>query len=214
RQRVALARALASGARALLLDEPFGALDVTSRALVRSELRGVLREAGVPAVLVTHDPVDALALGDRVAVMEGGRLTQVGTQDELWRRPRSAFVAELAGRNLYAVTVAPGRGLKEARAPGFVFHVLADEVEGEGFVAFAPSDVTLAAARPAGSAQNVFEGRVRELRADGGRMSVSIAGGPAALTADVTTEAAAALGLVPGARVVAAVKATAIHVYR
>jgi molybdate transport system ATP-binding protein len=212
-QRVALARALASGARALLLDEPFGALDVATRAVLRGELRAVLREAALPALVVTHDPVDALALGDRVAVLENGRLTQVGTHEELWREPRSAFAADLAGRNLYAVEVPAGRGLKEARAGGLAFHVLADEVAGPAFLVFAPSDVTLSVERQAASAQNVFEAKVRELRPSGGRAFVLLRAGDVAMTAEVTSEAAASLGLAPGREVFAAVKATAIRVY-
>jgi molybdate transport system ATP-binding protein len=213
RQRAALARALASGARALLLDEPFGALDVATRSVVRSELRAVLREAALPALLVTHDPVDALALGDRIAVLEAGRLTQAGTHEELWQHPRSAFVADLAGRNLYAVQVPPGTGLKEVRAGRLVFHVLADAVAGDAFLVFAPSDVTLSAQRGAASAQNVFASTVRELRPGGGRAFVLLEAAGAAMTAEVTREAAAALALGPGREVFAAVKATAIRVY-
>lgn len=213
RQRAALARALASGARALLLDEPFAALDATTRAVVRSELIAMLREAALPVLLVTHDAVDALALGDRIAVMEEGRLTQVGTHDELWLRPRSAFVADLAGRNLYPVTVPSGAGLKEVRAGGLAFHVLADDVAGQAFLVFAPSDVTLSAGRHPGSAQNVFDASVRELRRAGGRTFVLLDAGGVAMTAEVTDAAASALALAPGRPAVAAVKATAIHVY-
>ena len=212
-QRVALARALASGARALLLDEPFGALDVSTRAVLRAELRGVLREVALPALVVTHDPVDALALGDRVAVLEAGRLTQVGTHEELWREPRSAFAADLAGRNLYAVNVPPGTGLKEVRAGALAFHVLADEVAGDAFLVFAPSDVTLSVERHPASAQNVFAAGVRELRPAGGRTFVLLQAGGVAMTAEVTNEAVAALALRPGREVFAAVKATAVRVY-
>jgi molybdate transport system ATP-binding protein len=212
-QRVAVARALASGARVLLLDEPFGALDVSTRAVLRAELRAVLREAALPALVVTHDPVDALALGDRVAVMEAGRLTQVGTHEELWREPRSPFAADLAGRNLYAVEVPPGTGLKEVRAGALAFHVLADEVAGPAFLVFAPSDVTLAVERRPASAQNVFAATVRELRPAGGRTFVLLRAGGVAMTAEITGEAAALLALAPGREVFAAVKATAIRVY-
>jgi molybdate transport system ATP-binding protein len=213
RQRVALARALASGARALLLDEPMGALDVATRAAVRGQLRRVLAEAGLPVLLVTHDAVDALALGDRVAVLEGGRLTQVGTHDALALHPRTPFVAELAGRNLYPVAVAAGPGLKEARAGALVFHVLADAVEGRAFLVFAPSEVTLSAERHPGSAQNVFPATVREVRAAGDRVFAVLEVSGLTMTAEVTRPAAAALALGPGQRVWAAVKATAIGVY-
>ena len=94
RQRVALARALAREPRALLLDEPFASLDPLARREVRRALRDWLREWRLPALIVSHDPADAI-LGDRVAVLEAGRVVQQGTVDELRRSPASAFVAGL-----------------------------------------------------------------------------------------------------------------------
>jgi molybdate transport system ATP-binding protein len=180
---------------------------------VRGELRAVLRDAGLPALVVTHDAVDALALGDRVAVMEGGRITQVGTHDELAQRPRTAFVAELAGRNLFPVQVPPGSGLKEVAAGGLAFHVLSEDVEGPAFLVFDPSDVLLSAERGAGSAQNVFAAVVRELRPSGARVFVRLEAGGLAVTAEVTREAVAALDLGEGRSVWVAVKATAMRLY-
>ena len=98
RQRVALARALASEPRLLLLDEPFASLDVGARGEVRAALRQFLGDCALPTVLVTHDPADAFALGDRIAVLEGGRLTQVGTREEIVAHPRTAFVTDLTSR--------------------------------------------------------------------------------------------------------------------
>ncbi|HET7291678.1 MAG TPA: ATP-binding cassette domain-containing protein [Vicinamibacteria bacterium] len=212
RQRGALARALASEPRLLLLDEPFGSLDVATRGSVRSELRRFLAEFGLPTVLVTHDPVDALALGERIAVLEDGRLTQVGTREQLLSAPRSAFVAELAGLNLYRADLADGRGLKEARASGVSFHVLADDHHGPAFVAFAPAEVSLSRERLPGSAQNAFLGRVLEVRPLPDRLRVVLDVG-VVLVAEVTREAAAALGLGAGRPLWASIKATAIHVY-
>jgi molybdate transport system ATP-binding protein len=94
-QRVALARALSIGPRALLLDEPLAALDVHSRREVRSFLGDTLRELGLPTVVVTHDLWDARLLGQRIAVLEAGRVTQCGTWEELKARPASRFVEEL-----------------------------------------------------------------------------------------------------------------------
>jgi len=212
RQRVALARALAAEPRLLLLDEPFGSLDVATRGTVRAELRGFLGECGLPTVIVTHDAVDALALGDRIAVLEAGRVTQVGTRAQLVSEPRSAFVAELAGLNLYRAELAGGRGLKEARASGVSFHVLSDEREGPAFLAFAPAEVTLSSERLPGSAQNAFLGRVVEVRPLPDRLRVVLDVG-VVLVAEITREAAAALGLGVGRPLWASVKATAIHVY-
>ncbi len=209
---MALARALAAGPRALLLDEPFGALDVTTRGAVRSELRAFLRECGLPTLLVTHDPVDALAFGDRIVVLEAGRVSQAGTHGQLLAEPRTPFVAELASLNLYRAEVAPGSGLKEARVGAVAFHVLADDLAGPAFLAFAPSEVALTPEREPGSPQNVLPGRVVELLPLPDRQRVVLDVG-LTLVADVTREAAAALELRLGRTVWASVKATAIRVY-
>ncbi|SFL59738.1 ABC transporter ATP-binding protein [Methylobacterium pseudosasicola] len=105
RQRVALARALAREPKLLLLDEPLGALDRGLREETQAELRAVQRRLGTAFVVVTHDPEEAMMLADRIGVMEGGRLAQVGPAAELYRRPASRFVAGLLGD----VNLIPGR---------------------------------------------------------------------------------------------------------
>ncbi|MEO6121135.1 MAG: ABC transporter ATP-binding protein [Acidimicrobiales bacterium] len=108
-QRVALARALAPGPEVVLLDEPFSSLDVSLREEVRAEVRRILKAAGTTALLVTHDQDEALALGDQVAVMLGGRLAQVGSPEEVYRRPASAAVAAFLGdTNLFSGMVTAG----------------------------------------------------------------------------------------------------------
>ncbi|RVU21712.1 ABC transporter ATP-binding protein [Methylobacterium oryzihabitans] len=97
RQRVALARALARRPRVLLLDEPLGALDRSLREATQGELRALQRRLGTTFVVVTHDPAEAMTLADRIGVMEGGRLVQVGRADALYERPASRFVAGLLG---------------------------------------------------------------------------------------------------------------------
>lgn len=97
RQRVALARALARQAGVVLLDEPLSGLDAQLRQSLRIEIAGRLRSAGATTVHVTHDQIDAMATADRIAVLRDGRLEQVGTPDELYHRPRTAFVAGFIG---------------------------------------------------------------------------------------------------------------------
>lgn len=96
-QRVALARALAPAPAAVLLDEPFSALDTTLRVALRDEVGATLRAAGTTALLVTHDQAEALQMADSVAVMRDGRIVQVGTPTDLYRRPRDRWVAGFVG---------------------------------------------------------------------------------------------------------------------
>ena len=96
RQRIALARALAPQPRALLLDEPLAALDASVRPKVRAFLAALLAERRLPALVVTHDPADAAGLGERIAILEGGRIVQQGTIAELRARPATPFAAEFA----------------------------------------------------------------------------------------------------------------------
>jgi spermidine/putrescine transport system ATP-binding protein len=106
-QRVALARALVCEPTVLLLDEPLGALDLKLRRQLQVELKRVQVEVGITFVYVTHDQEEALALSDRIAVMNGGRIEQLGTPEELYDRPRTRFVADFIGTtNLLAGTVA------------------------------------------------------------------------------------------------------------
>lgn len=104
-QRVALARALAARPGVLLLDEPFGALDVVLKAHLVLEVQNVLREQGVTVLAVTHDRREAFTLADRVAVLREGRIVQVGAPDELWARPADTYVARLLGLSVIAGVV-------------------------------------------------------------------------------------------------------------
>ncbi len=97
-QRVALARALAPAPRVMLLDEPFANVDATLRRSLREDARRALRDAGSIALVVTHDPDEALALADRIAVLDGGRVVQADTPEGIWRRPADRAVAELFGQ--------------------------------------------------------------------------------------------------------------------
>jgi putative spermidine/putrescine transport system ATP-binding protein len=99
RQRVALARALATQPRVLLLDEPLSALDAPIRASLRAEIRRVQQQVGIATIYVTHDQEEALALADRVVVMEAGRIREVGTPVQIYQRPQTAFTAAFIGSN-------------------------------------------------------------------------------------------------------------------
>ncbi len=215
-QRVALARALAGDPGLLLLDEPLAALDAGTRVAVRAELARHLRAYAGCAVLVTHDPLDALVLADELVVVEGGRVVQRGTPVEVARAPRTPYVAALVGLNLV-------RGRAGASAAGAVVRagggevVSSDVLDGEGpaMAVFAPSAVALHLERPTGSARNAWRGTVAGVEQHASVVRVRVAGALGQeLLADVTPAALAELRLDAGSPVWAVVKATEVRAHR
>ncbi|MEV0946956.1 ATP-binding cassette domain-containing protein [Rhodococcus sp. NPDC049939] len=214
-QRVAVARALAADPQALLLDEPMAALDVSAAPALRVLLRRVLREGRRTAVVVTHDVLDALALADRVIVVDGGRVVESGLVRDVLTRPRSAFAARIAGLNLVPVFGAPDR---METAMGVRIHGLpdADFVAGSPAVAvFAPHSVAVHRHHPEGSPRNVFRVTIAEVGVHGPtvRVRAHTCEGRLELSADVTAASVAALDLVPGADVLFVVKATEVALH-
>jgi len=208
-QRVAVARALATHPRLLLLDEPLAALDARTRLEVRAQLRRHLAAFEAVAVLVTHDPLDAMVLADRLVVVEGGRIVQEGSPSEIARHPRTEYIAQLVGLNLYRGQ-AEGHTVRLAAGPAVS---TTEDLSGPVFVAFPPGAVTLYRARPTGSsARNLWHCEVAGLETHGDQIRVELTG-ELALAADLTTVAAAELDLHPGAPVWAAVKAAQTHAY-
>ncbi|WP_068928001.1 ABC transporter ATP-binding protein [Planobispora rosea] len=206
-QRVALARALAVRPRLLLLDEPLAALDAHTRLETRSRLRRHLADFEGATVLVTHDPLDAMVLADRLVVIENGAVVQQGTSAEVARHPRTDYVARLVGLNLYR-GVADG---PEVAVGGVVFSVT-EHLQGPVFVAFPPASVALYRSRPDGSPRNLWRGRIDGIERYGDNIRVHL-DGPITVSADVTPAAVAELDLSPGQEIWAAVKATETHAY-
>ena len=207
-QRVALARALVLEPRVLLLDEPLSALDATARVDTRRELRRRLEAHKGVRVVVTHDPVDAMTLGDRVIVLEAGRVVQAGPLAELCERPRSRYVADLVGVNLYR-GAADGERIR-LRGRGEL--VAAGHARGEVFAVVHPRAVALHRQEPEGTPRNVLPGTVEHLDVEGDRVRVIVAGA-VPVTAEVTPAAVAELELTAGAAVWASIKATEVSVY-
>jgi molybdate transport system ATP-binding protein len=207
-QRVALLRTLATEPRLLLLDEPLSALDVTVRAEVRRELSRQLASFHGVRLLVTHDPLEAIALADRIVVLEHGRVVQSGTPAEVTARPRSRFVADLAGVNLLRGK-AHGDHIKLAHGGAIA---AADAGEGDVFAVIHPRAVALFLTRPEGSARNVWQGETEGIDLHGERVRVRV-NGPVPLVAEVTPSAVRDLHLHAGAPVWIAVKATEVSVY-
>jgi molybdate transport system ATP-binding protein len=206
-QRVALARALAVQPRLLLLDEPLAALDAATRLTVRADLRRDIAGFGGTTVLVTHDPIDATVLADRVIVVEDGRVVQEGTPIEVARAPRTDYVAHLVGLNLV-------RGFArdhEVAVDGATI-AIAERASGKVLVSFPPAAVALYPARPDGSPRNTWPALVDGVEPHGDVVRVRLSGA-FPLLADVTPGAVADLGLHAGTAVWAVVKATELRAY-
>jgi molybdate transport system ATP-binding protein len=207
-QRVALARALATDPRLLLLDEPLAALDARTRLDTRADLRRHLSEHPGAAVLVTHDPLDAMMLADRLVIVEDGRAVQTGDAAEITSRPRTDYVARLVGLNLFrghadGVTV---------RLPGDFALTTAAGGDGDVFVAFPPGAIALYKSRPEGSPRNVWPAVVSTVARHGDGLRVELTG-PIAVAADITPAAAVDLDVSPGRELWASLKATETTTY-
>jgi molybdate transport system ATP-binding protein len=207
-QRAALARALVGDPAVLLLDEPLSSLDARTRLTVRAELRRHLAEYAGSTVLVTHDPVDAMALADRVVVVEDGRVVQAGTPADVSRHPRTDYVARLVG-----LALLPGTGEgTTVRLDGGGAVAVAEETAGPVFVAVRPESVALYLARPDGSPRNVWPAVLVSATPHGSTVRCEL-DGEVPLVSDVTATAFAELGLAPGSPVWATVKASEVAVY-
>jgi molybdopterin-binding protein len=208
----------------LILDEPTAGLDVTVRRRFREQLGRVIRERARSVVVITHDAADAFEVADRVAVMESGRIVQVGTPEDLTSEPATPFVAAFTGAELLldgsveevgdgTVVVRSGQATLLARCPEGG-GVIGDRVH----VRYRPEDVVLAPAAAVDeaswvSARNRLGMTVRSLTPVGGLMRVRL-DGPLALAALVTRDSANHLALRAGTRVTALIKTTALNVYR
>ena len=158
-QRVALARALVVGPEVLLLDEPLSNLDAKLRVRVRTEIRLLQQQLGKTAIYVTHDQEEALAISDRIAVMEGGRIQQIGTPLEIYHHPANRFVADFVGLANFVEGERAGPG--RIRVGALIFAV-PDGTAGSGPVTMVlrPEALRLHHAQPE-SGENVLRGRVR-----------------------------------------------------
>ncbi len=211
-QGVALARALARDPAVLLLDEPMAALDAGARIDVRRFLREHLADFAGPVVLVTHDPLEAMVLADRILVIEGGRLVQEGPPAEVARRPASPYVARLVGLNLWAGCLDAGTG-SVALSGGGTLQVVTATADGQVLVSLRPSAITVHTERPVHtSTRNLWQGRVAGMELLADRVRLQVQGAPSALV-DITPAAVSELGLEVGSSVWLSAKATEAEAY-
>ena len=215
-QRVALARAVAPAPRLLLLDEPFAALDAPTRALLRRQLRAVIERLQIPALLVTHDRAEAIAVGDQMVVIAEGQVRQVGCVQDVFQHPADHVVARSVGVEsvLPAVIEGVDRGLVDVRVGGVRVRAAdVDAAQGRSGVlaCIRAENVTLERAAPAGgSARNHLHGRIVSVEPEGPLERIVVdCGFP--LVALVTRSARDEMGLTAGMPIVATVKATAVH---
>ena len=213
-QRVALARALAAEPGLLLLDEPLAALDARTRLEVRAELRRHLADFPGPTLLVTHDPLEAMVMTDRLLVIEDGRIVQEGSPVQVARRPATQYIARLVGLNLYAgrrvdatrVQLDDGGTLVAAPNTG-------GSVGARTLLALRPNAISLHTREPGhASPRNVWPGTIAGLELLADRVRVQVQGAPSALV-DITPDAVAELDLAAGAEVWLSAKATDVDVY-
>jgi molybdate transport system ATP-binding protein len=207
-QRVALARALATEPRLLLLDEPLAALDAGARGDVRRDLRRHLTTFDGVRLVVTHDPVDAYALADRVIILDHGKVSQAGTLADVTARPRSRYIANLIGVNLVRGSSHDGAMTTDGGARIFS----ADRVDGDAFAVIQPHSVALYRTAPHGSPRNVWRTTVADIDRQADRVRVRLSG-DVPLVAEITPEALEELTLRPGDDIWATVKATEITTY-
>jgi tungstate transport system ATP-binding protein len=235
-QRVALARALVLEPEILFLDEPTSNLDVHVRRRFREDLRRVVGQLSATVIIITHEHAEALALARRVAVIQDGRIVQIGTPQEVFTHPVNAFVADFTGAETiwHGVVESSGDGLCVVRTKaGVVLQVVADLPPGDTVgVAIRPEDVTLVpltaeetgpqtAARS--SARNRWSGAVDSMTLAGPLVRAVVRldcdagaevcyGGEGEVISLITKASAEELELKPGSRVTASVKATALYV--
>jgi molybdate transport system ATP-binding protein len=213
-QRVALARALIAEPALLLLDEPLSALDVGARVRTRDLIREELARFPGVRVLVTHDPVEASTLADRLVLLEEGRVTQIGTPEEIRTTPRSRYAADLVGVNSFEghlTRVEDGAGRLATRDGDVVVPWPEGFEDGDVIGLLRPADVTISLQPPEGSARNAFPGRVGSIAIEGDRARVRVATSPP-LVAELTVGSVGRLGLGEGSEVWASFKAVEVRV--
>jgi molybdate transport system ATP-binding protein len=207
-QRAALARVLVTDPDVLLLDEPLAAVDASARLELRRALREHLSTFTAVRLIVTHDPLEAASLAERVVVLEDGRVTQEGPFGDVSARPRSPWIARVVGLNLLRGAVSSGALLLDDGSSLTV----ATSVQGPALATIQPRAVALYRQPPDGSPRNVLRCKVAGVDPEGDRWRIRL-DGPFPLVAEVTPAAAAELRLAEGGEVFAVVKATEIDVY-
>ncbi|MEA2009393.1 MAG: TOBE domain-containing protein, partial [Actinomycetota bacterium] len=191
----------------LLLDEPLAALDATTRVDLRRTLADHLDQFSGPRMVITHDPTEAFLLADEIHVIEDGVITQVGTPDDIRLRPRTPYIADLAGSNLVLGTATAGLVTTGTHQ----LHIADTHISGSVLAAIHPRAIIIDRHHPDGSPRNTWEATVIRIEHYGDRVRLQT-GDPLPLTAEITPDALSALEIVEGSIVWISIKATEISV--
>ncbi len=212
RQKIALARALAIRPKVLLLDEPLSALDPETKERLQRELRRVHDQLGLTTIHVTHDFEEAMALGDRVAVLSRGRIVQVGTPAEIFRHPNSEFVAQFAlTRNIFSGEVVEGREGPVFITEGTALAVVT-ELRGKLHASLRPEDILISQEPLLSSARNRLKGKVVHIADRGSTLYLTVRV-PPDFTCLVTRYSFEEMNLKEGDDVYLTFKASAVHIF-
>jgi len=209
KQRTALARALMLNPQALLLDEPLSALDQVFRDDIRQMLKGLQRELAIPFILVSHSFSEVLLLANKGAVIRNGRLQQSGTVEDLFERPRSAFVASFVGmKNVFPCTIAGD----DIQAGGITLRKQEAPAKGHTHVAVRPEEIELLS-RDSSGGENVLQGTIKELDCQGFYYLAAVQIGSLVLQAYWTRQLVRQANLRPGQNVAIEIPARAVHTF-
>lgn len=215
-QRVALARALIINPDILLLDEPLSALDPRTQEETRKILKKVHEDTGVTVVHVTHDQTEARVLADRIGIMMGGKLMQVGHPDEIFNKPIDNSIADFVGvENVFSGTVTQNNnGVVNLDVDGNNVCAISDYSAGENVhVCLRPENVTISKTSAKSSARNTFGAKVLEMELMGVLLRVKLnIGNEFNINSLITKQSATELNIKPGDEVLVSFKATAVHI--
>jgi molybdopterin-binding protein len=212
-QRVALARALVSGSKIFLLDEPLSALDPEMKESVQQELRRLHKELNLTVVHVTHDFEEAMALGERIAVLGGGHIVQEGTTEEIFRKPSSEFVARFSmARNIFKGRVQNGNGeYSVVEVEGVPLRALT-KLRGEVNISLRPEDILISEELLHSSARNSLQGKITQILDKGATIYITVST-PLDFVCLITRQSFEEMELKVGKEVYLTFKASAVHIF-
>jgi molybdopterin-binding protein len=210
-QKVALARAIVLDPDLLLLDEPLSALDAQTQERLRGELKDLHEKSGITTIHVTHDHVEAILLGDRIGVLSDGKLIQVGEPDEIFRKPKSEFVAKFVGvENIFSGKSELKKGLARIDIGNVLIEAVTQK-KGKVKVCIRPEDILLSKRSIKSSGRNMLRGKITEISDRGTTVRLKVDVGRE-LVVIITKRSFLDMKLRIGSRIYAAFKASSVHV--